>query len=125
MKPETAGKIKYGVWGLIVGAVIAMIIGFAWGGWKTSGTSKEMADEAVLASQAAICVAQFMKDPSHEEKFKEFKELSTYQRAQFIEKGGALDSTEVVEAVSACRVAISRKTWQKKISANNQLALAA
>ena len=29
MKPETAGKIKYGVWGLIVGAVIAMIIGFA------------------------------------------------------------------------------------------------
>ena len=33
MKPETEGKIKYGVWGLIVGAVIAMIIGFAWGGW--------------------------------------------------------------------------------------------
>ena len=32
MKPETAGKIKFGVWGLIVGAVIAMIIGFAWGG---------------------------------------------------------------------------------------------
>ena len=31
MKTETAGKIKYGVWGLIVGAVIAMIIGFAWG----------------------------------------------------------------------------------------------
>ena len=31
MKPETAGKIKYGVWGLIVGAVIAMIIGFAVG----------------------------------------------------------------------------------------------
>jgi hypothetical protein len=29
MKPEIAGKIKYGVWGLIVGAVIAMIIGFA------------------------------------------------------------------------------------------------
>ena len=32
MKPETEGKIKYGVWGLVVGAVIAMIIGFAWGG---------------------------------------------------------------------------------------------
>ena len=29
MKPETAGKLKFGVWGLIVGAVIAMIIGFA------------------------------------------------------------------------------------------------
>ena len=31
MKPETAGKVKFGVWGLIVGAVIAMIIGFAGG----------------------------------------------------------------------------------------------
>jgi len=26
MKPENAAKIKYGVWGLICGAVIAMII---------------------------------------------------------------------------------------------------
>ena len=33
MKPETTAKIKYGVWGLICGAVTsAMIIGFAWGG---------------------------------------------------------------------------------------------
>ena len=31
MKIETAAKIKYGVWGLICGAVIVMIIGFAWG----------------------------------------------------------------------------------------------
>ena len=88
MKPETAGKIKFGVWGLIVGAVIAMIIGFAWGGWTTSSTTQKMSEEAVLVSQAAICIAQFMKDPNHEKKFKEFKELSTYQRAQFIEKGG-------------------------------------
>ncbi len=88
MKPETGGKIKYGVWGLIVGAVIAMIIGFAWGGWTTSGTTKTMTEEAVLASQAAICVAQFMKEPNHEEKLKEFEKLSSWERAKFIEKGG-------------------------------------
>jgi hypothetical protein len=29
-----------------------------------------MSEEAVLASQAAICVAQFMKEPNHEEKLK-------------------------------------------------------
>jgi hypothetical protein len=67
VKPESAGKIKYGVWGLIVGAVIVMIIGFAWGGWTTSGTTKTKTAEAVLASQAAICVAQFMNQPNHEE----------------------------------------------------------
>jgi hypothetical protein len=88
MKPETAGKIKFGVWGLICGAVITIIIGFAWGGWTTFRTTQKMSEEAVLASQAAICVAQFMKQPNHEEKFKEFRELSSYQRAGFIEKGG-------------------------------------
>ena len=88
MKPETAGKIKFGVWGIIVGAVIAMIIGFAWGGWTTPSTTKTMSEEAVLASQAAICVAQFMKEPNHKEKLKELKELGSYQRADFIEKGG-------------------------------------
>lgn len=88
MKLETEGKIKYGVWGLIVGAVIAMIIGFAWGGWTTSGTTKKMTAEVVLASQAAICVAQFMKEPNHEEKLKEFEKVSYWERAKFIEKGG-------------------------------------
>ena len=88
MKPEIAGKIKYGVWGLIVGAVIAMIIGFAWGGWKTSATTQKMSDEAVLASQAAVCVALFMKQPNHEEKLKELGELDSWKRAEFIEKGG-------------------------------------
>ena len=32
MTPVTASEAKYGVWGLIFGAIIAMIIGFAWGG---------------------------------------------------------------------------------------------
>ena len=88
MKPETAGKIKFGVWGLICGSIITIIIGFAWGGWKTFSATQKMSEQAVLASQAAICVAQFMKAPNHEEKFKEFTELSSYQRADFIEKGG-------------------------------------
>jgi hypothetical protein len=88
MKTETADKIKYGVWGLIGGAVIVMIIGFAWGGWTTAGTTQKLSAEAVLASQAAICVAQFMKQPTHKEKLKALGELSSWNRAEFIEKGG-------------------------------------
>ena len=88
MKPEIAEKIKYGVWGLIVGAVIAMIIGFAWGGWTTSSKTVTMTEEAVLASQAAICVAQFMTQPNHEEKLKELGKIDSWKRAEFIEKGG-------------------------------------
>jgi hypothetical protein len=88
MKAETGVKVKYGVWGLICGAIVAMIIGFAWGGWTTSNTSQKMSDEAVLASQAAICVAQFMKDPNHEAKLKELEGMDSWKRSEFIEKGG-------------------------------------
>jgi len=88
MKTETAGKIKYGVWSLILGAVVAMIIGFGWGGWSTAATTQKISEEAVLASQAAICVAQFMKDPNHKEKLKELRELDSWKRGEFIEKGG-------------------------------------
>ena len=88
MKLETAAKIKYGVWGLICGAVIAMIVGFAWGGWTTSSTTQTRTQEAVLASQAAICVAQFMKQPNQEAKLKELSEVGSWQRAEAIEKGG-------------------------------------
>jgi hypothetical protein len=87
-KPETAVRIKFGVWGLVFGAVIAMIIGFAWGGWTTGGTSRQRTEEAVLATRAAICVAQFIKDPNYEEKLKELKALSSYERSAFIEKEG-------------------------------------
>ena len=88
MTPVSAGKIKYGVWGLICGAVIAMIIGFAWGGWKTGGAAKTRTTEALLATRAAICVALFIKQPNHKEHLKAFEEVSQWKRAEFIEKGG-------------------------------------
>src|SRR2546427_3504626 len=88
MTPVTAAKVKYGVWGLIGGAIIAMIIGFAWGGWTTSGTTQRRGAEAVLAARAAICVAQFMKEPNHQEQLQALEKVSSYQRSTFIEKGG-------------------------------------
>jgi len=88
MKAETAGKVKYGVWSLIIGAVVAMIIGFGWGGWTTAATTQKISEEAVLASQSAICVAQFMKGPNYEEKLKELGALDTWKRYEYIEKGG-------------------------------------
>jgi hypothetical protein len=88
MKPETAKKVKFGVWGFICGAVITMVIGFGWGGWSTASTTQKTADEAVLASQAAICVAQFMSQPNHEEKLKELGKIEDWKRDEFIEKGG-------------------------------------
>ena len=88
MKPDTGGRIKFGVWGFICGAVIVMIIGFAWGGWTTGGTSRQRTGEAVLATRAAICVAQFIKDPNYKENLKALTAVDSYDRSAFIEKGG-------------------------------------
>jgi hypothetical protein len=88
MKPEMEAKVTYGFWGLVVGAGVAITIGFAWGGWTTSGTTQKMSDEAVLASRAAICVAQFMGAPNHKIQIKELQGTESYQKSELIEKGG-------------------------------------
>jgi hypothetical protein len=88
MKAEMEVKAKFGIGGLICGAIIAMIIGFGWGGWVTAGTNQKMTDTAILASQAAICVAQYIKEPNSQEKLKEFAAIDSYKRSEFIEKGG-------------------------------------
>jgi hypothetical protein len=91
-KEINKAKVTFGVWGLIIGAVIAMIIGFKWGGWTTSGTTQEMTERAVsasqVASQAAICVAQFIKDPNYNEKLQELQKADYWDKRKYIEKGG-------------------------------------
>jgi hypothetical protein len=84
MKAETTAMFKHGFWGAVVGAVIAIIIGFTLGGWQTRG----MAEEEAVATAAAICVAQFMKQPDAQERLKELQAVSTWDRPWFIEKGG-------------------------------------
>jgi hypothetical protein len=88
MKPETDVKVTYGFWGFVVGAGVAITIGFAWGGWTTSGTTQKISDEAVMAKRAAICVAQFMSAPDYKMKIKEVQGAENYQRSELIEKGG-------------------------------------
>ena len=88
LKPETTKKVKFGAVSFICGAIITMIIGFGWGGWTTAGTTQKMTEEAVLSSQVAICVAQFMKQPNYEARLIELGKIDSWKRAEFIEKGG-------------------------------------
>lgn len=88
MKPETEVKMKYGGWGLALGAAGAIIVGFGWGGWTTRGNSMAMTDAAVLATRAAICVAQYVKPPNNQQRLKELQATSSWERTALIEKGG-------------------------------------
>jgi hypothetical protein len=85
-------KIKLGVWAAIGGAILTMIIGFAWGGWVTGGTaqstSEEMAADAVANRLAPICVAQFNQDQEKDKKLKELKEKSSWGRDTYVKEQG-------------------------------------
>jgi hypothetical protein len=88
MSADQYSKFVGGLWGLVIGAALTMIIGFHWGGWSTSSASQKLTEDAVLSSRASICVAQFMGTPDQKAKIKEFQKTESYQKSEFIEKGG-------------------------------------
>jgi hypothetical protein len=79
-------------WSWVASVVLTMIIGFAWGGWVTGGTARKMAEqvteEAVVKRLAPMCVVQFNRDPGKDQKLKELKETSGWQRADYVGKQG-------------------------------------
>ena len=88
MGPDVYAKFMAGVWGSVVGAVAAMLIGFQMAGWTTASTTQKISDEAVLASRAAICVAQFKSAAAYKANAKAFSEAEGFKKSEFIEKGG-------------------------------------
>ncbi len=68
------------------------IIGFAWGGWVTGGTAQEMAEEmaenAVFARLAPICVEQFRQDSVKDQKLNDLKKEDSWKGYDYVEKQG-------------------------------------
>jgi len=46
--------MKPGMWGVVIGAVAMLMIGFAWGGWTLSSTAEQMATERANAAVVAL-----------------------------------------------------------------------
>ena len=85
-------KIKLGLWGALGGAIVLVIIGFAWGGWVTGGTAQEMAEEmaenAVVARLTPICVEQFKNDSEKDQKIIGLKKEKSWERGEYVVKQG-------------------------------------
>ncbi len=85
-------KSKIGLWGALGGAIVLAIIGFAWGGWVTGGTAQamaeEMAENAVIARLAPICVEQFKQDSEKDQKLKTMKEIDSWNRRNYVKNQG-------------------------------------
>jgi hypothetical protein len=89
--------LKPGFWGIVLGAVGIMIIGFAWGGWVLGSTAERMAnaraDGAMTAVLVPICVERFMGQVEAAAKLAEFQRSASWQQSQVIEKGGWATAT--------------------------------
>ncbi|WP_435106330.1 hypothetical protein [Arhodomonas sp. AD133] len=85
--------IKPAAWGVVGGAIAAMIIGFVWGGWVTGGTAGEMAAEsaevAIVQAFTPLCVAKAEAEP---EKLAGLKEESRWRRGNFVIDAGWVDN---------------------------------
>lgn len=101
---------KSGVYGALVGAVSASIIGFTWGGWTTSGTAQEMADnfaaEQVILAMVPVCLGIAEADAERASILATLQEASSFQRRTAMMKTGwaTMPGTDAPsrELASAC-----------------------
>ena len=86
-------QVKPAAWGAVGGAIAAMIIGFAWGGWVTGGTSERLsgaaAQTAVVQNFVPLCVAKAEQQP---DQLILLKKESSYRQTEFVIKAGWVDS---------------------------------
>lgn len=81
-------KIITSVWGVFIGGLLTMAIGFNWGGWVLGSTSSnlraEIARNAVSERLTPMCVALFKQDADRTEKLKILKATESWGRTQFV-----------------------------------------
>src|SRR5688572_8785750 len=86
-------NVKPALWGAVGGAIAAMIVGFAWGGWITGGSAEKMAVTqsgiAVVEALVPVCVAMSVSDPAGPAKLEQLAALKpSYARTDFVMKAG-------------------------------------
>jgi hypothetical protein len=79
-------------WACAACIVATLIVGFTWGGWVRGATAKSMgvamAEEAVTKRLAPMCEVQVNGDPARVQKIKALKDLSSYERGDYVKKQG-------------------------------------
>jgi hypothetical protein len=84
--------VKPALFGVLGGAVAAVVAGTSMGLLVTSGTASEQANlksaRAVAAVMTPYCVAAAQADPNYATLFEEMKAGTSYQRTQIVTKAG-------------------------------------
>ena len=81
---KTPEWLKPGIYGALIGAVLAGAIGFTWGGWVTGGTAHDrammMSRDTVVTAMVPVCLDMARMDPARADKLARIEAASSYQR---------------------------------------------
>ncbi|MDA1059734.1 MAG: hypothetical protein O3C65_13710 [Proteobacteria bacterium] len=84
--------LKPAIFGGVVGAVALAIVGFAWGGWVTGGSSERIAaihaEMEVVAALLPICIQQSEQDPQVVDTLAKLKSAGRFQRGDLLMEAG-------------------------------------
>jgi pimeloyl-ACP methyl ester carboxylesterase len=80
-------------WGCAGSAVLAIVIGFSWGGWVTGGSAQAMAEKAAAQGRqevaAVVCVDRFMAAQDAGVQLTALQKItSSYAQSRFVQDGG-------------------------------------
>ena len=103
-------SLKPALWGAAGGAVAAIVVGFAWGGWVTGGTAGRMvtsgAQAAIVQAFTPLCVARAEQEPAQ---LTLLKAESRWQRREFVVRAGWVANVSEGyrhEVAEACAITI-------------------
>jgi len=89
LQGESVTRLLQGAGG---GALIAIVVGFGWGGWQLNSTAEKTADQrasnAVVAALAPICVDKFQHAADAKADLVALKKTDSWERDSFVTKGG-------------------------------------
>ena len=107
---------KPAAWGVVIGAIGTMIIGFSWLGWTLGSTAERMAvertDSAVIVALTPSCVARFMQQPGAAAKLTEFQKIESWRQREFIEAVDGLLPEAAKRLTRESRPRVPR-SWQR------------
>jgi hypothetical protein len=105
-------------WSCAACVAAPIVVGFAWGGWVTGGTSNKMAldaaDGARTQMAAADCVVRFGMGPAAVAQLAELQKTQSYERSDLLVKAGWVtmpgSKDPVVGAARICAEALLNPT---------------
>jgi len=110
---------KPAVWGVVVGSIATMIIGFSALGWTLNSTTQKVAqdrtDLAVTAALTPFCVQSYMKQPDAIKNLAALRETDSWKRSDVVEKGGWATMPGSKEAAPGVAIACADALVKAKV----------